>query len=276
MSLRAVMSFSAVACSGHVVRRAEREAGLGHSSARRGAQRQRDAEVRHHRAAIVEQDVLGFDVAVHHPVAVGIVERIRHFGRDSHGLVHAQLLLAIEAGAERLAFDVRHDVVQEVVVPVRRSAGSPAVEQRQDVGVLQRRGGLDLDHEPLGPDHRGELGPEDLDRDFAVMLEVLGQIHRGHAAGPQLLLDAVAVGEGGGEGADLNHGCQSGSCGVASATAAEPRLQPRALFPCGPRCPLPRPAATADHVLRTVNSRTIPFIIWGMPEAGSGTKQRNT
>ena len=54
--------------------------------------------------------------------------------------------------------------------------------QRQDVRVLEIGGGLDLAQEPLGADHRGQLGAQDLDRDLAVVLEVLREVHRGHAA----------------------------------------------------------------------------------------------
>ena len=65
--------------------------------------------------------------------------------------------------------------------------------------MLQRGGGLDLHHEPLGAEHGGELGLQDLERDLAVVLEVLGEVDGGHAALAELALDAVAVGEGGGE-----------------------------------------------------------------------------
>ncbi len=51
----------------HVVGRPQRHPGLGHASAGRGAQGQRDAEVRHHGTAVVEQDVLRLDVPVDHP-----------------------------------------------------------------------------------------------------------------------------------------------------------------------------------------------------------------
>ena len=57
----------------------------------------------------------------------------------------------------------------------------------------------DLLQEPLGAEDRGQLRAQDLDGDLAVVLEVLRQVHRGHAALAQLPLDAVAVGEGGGE-----------------------------------------------------------------------------
>ena len=59
--------------------------------------------------------------------------------------------------------------------------------------------GLDLAQEALGADDGGELGAEDLDRDLAVVLQVLGEVDRGHAALADLPLDAVAVAEGGGE-----------------------------------------------------------------------------
>ena len=58
--------------------------------------------------------------------------------------------------------------------------------------VLQVGGGPDLGEKPLGADDGGELRFEDLDGDPAIVLEVLG----GHAAGAELALDAVAVGEG--------------------------------------------------------------------------------
>ena len=94
--------------------------------------------------------------------------------------------------AERLAVDERHDVVEEAV-------GLARVEERQDVRMLQVRGGLDLDQEPLGADDGGQFGLQDLERDLAVVLQVLGQVHRGHAALAELALDAVAAGQGGGE-----------------------------------------------------------------------------
>ena len=37
------------------------------------------------------------------------------------------------------------------------------------------------------------------DGDFALVAEVMGQVHRRHAAGTELALDPVAVGEGGGQ-----------------------------------------------------------------------------
>jgi len=40
------------------------------------------------------------------------------------------------------------------------------------VGVLERGGGLDLDHEALGAEDGGEFGFQDLGGDLALVLEV--------------------------------------------------------------------------------------------------------
>jgi hypothetical protein len=171
------------------VRRAERETGLGHPAAGGGAHRPGNPEVGHHRAAVVQQDVLWLDVPMDDAVPVGVVQRVGHRHSDLDGLVDAELGVAVELASERLAVDERHDVVEEAV-------GGARIEQRQDMRVLQRRRGLDLDHEPLGAEDGGELRFQDLQRDVAVVLEVLGEIDRGHAALAELALDRVAVGEG--------------------------------------------------------------------------------
>ena len=62
--------------------------------------------------------------------------------------------------------------------------------------MLEVGGGLDLLQEPLGADERRELGAEHFDRDVALVANVLGEIDRGHAAGAQLALEGVAVGQG--------------------------------------------------------------------------------
>ena len=61
--------------------------------------------------------------------------------------------------------------------------------------MLEVRRGLDLGEEALGADHGRELGLEHLERDLPIVLEVLGEIYRGHPPRPELTLDAVPVGE---------------------------------------------------------------------------------
>ena len=50
-----------------------------------------------------------------------------------------------------------------------------------------------------GPSSAAELGPEDLDRHLAVVLEVVGELDGGHAAAAELALEGVAARERGGE-----------------------------------------------------------------------------
>jgi len=62
--------------------------------------------------------------------------------------------------------------------------------------MLQVGGGLDLAEEPLGADDGAELGAEHLDRDAAIMLDVLCQVDGGHAALAEFAFEPVSVGEG--------------------------------------------------------------------------------
>ena len=173
----------------HVVRRAEAHPGLGHPPAGRGGDGERDAEVHDHRASVVQQQILRLDVAMDDAVAMRVVERIGDLAGDAHGFVDAELRLARELLADGLALDEGHDVVQEPVSLAR-------VEEREDVRVAQGGGGLDLDDEAFGAEDGGEFGFEDLDRDLAIVLQVLGEIDGRHAALAELAEDAVAVGEG--------------------------------------------------------------------------------
>jgi hypothetical protein len=140
----------------------------------------------------MEEDVLGLDVPVDHPVTVGIVEGTRHFPRDAYRCLDRKLRLSIQAVTQRFAFHVGHDVEDGPVYLSR-------IVQRQDVGVLQVRRGLDLLQESLGADHRRELGPQHLEGNPAVVPDVVRQVHGSHAARPELALDAVTVGQGNGQ-----------------------------------------------------------------------------
>jgi len=54
---------------------------------------------------------------------------------------------------------------------------------------------MDLALEALGAQHRGKLGPQELESDPAVVFQVLGEVDRGHAAVPQLAVNYVSVAE---------------------------------------------------------------------------------
>ncbi len=129
------------------MRCAERHAGFGHPPARRRAQRQRDPEVRHHRATVMEQDILGLDVPMDHIIPMRVVEGVGDGDRDADRFVDAELRLPVQFVAQRLAVDERHHVIEERVRFAR-------IEEGQDVGVLEIGGGLYFFDEPLGTQER--------------------------------------------------------------------------------------------------------------------------
>ncbi len=61
--------------------------------------------------------------------------------------------------------------------------------------VLQVGGDPDLVEEAFGAQDGGQLGMENLDRDLALVLDIVGQVDRRHAAAAELTLDRVAVGQ---------------------------------------------------------------------------------
>jgi hypothetical protein len=133
---------------------------------------------------------------------MGRLESAGYLLHQCHRLVHGKLFLPIETVAKRVTLHVRHHVEEEAV-------GRARVEQRQDVRVLQVGGGLDLGEETLGAHDRRELGLQDLDGHPAAVLEILGQVYRGHAAFAQGALEAVSVGQGRRQaGGQVRHGRQ--------------------------------------------------------------------
>ena len=66
-------------------------------------------------------------------------------------------------------------------------------------GCCSARDRVDFADEPLGADHGREFRLEDLDGHLAAVPQVFGEIDGRHAAGAELALDPVAVGQGGGE-----------------------------------------------------------------------------
>jgi hypothetical protein len=174
----------------HVDRGADGHARRGQLLATRFAYPSRDPEIAHHRLPGHQHDVLGFDVAMDDVVAVRIGQRTRYLPSDLRGVVDGELFLAVEPVTQGLAFDIRHDVVEEAV-------GFPRIVEGQDVGVRESRGDLDLAHEALGAEHGGELGSQHLDRDGTMMLEIPPEVHGGHAAATEFILDRVTPRQGG-------------------------------------------------------------------------------
>src|SRR3990172_1952540 len=63
------------------------------------------------------------------------------------------------------------------------------------MGVGESSCDLDLPQEPLRAQQGRELGLQNLDRDLAVVLEVLGEVDSSHASAAELALKPVAVGQ---------------------------------------------------------------------------------
>ena len=73
--------------------------------------------------------------------------------------------------------------------------------------MTQPRHDIDLAHETIRSERRGEFRTKHLDRDFALMLDVLAEVDGGHPALTQLTLDGVATFEGGVQADDgIGHG----------------------------------------------------------------------
>ncbi len=74
-----------------------------------------DAEVGHHGTARLDEDVGGLHVPVDDAPAVGVVERLGYVGGDGDGLLHRELLLAIQPVPQAFTLDVGHHVEEEAV-----------------------------------------------------------------------------------------------------------------------------------------------------------------
>ncbi len=87
--------------------------------------------------AVRDEDVARLDVAMHDATLVCIGERIGDLARDVERIVEWKLLLALEACGQRLAFDIRRDVILEPTDASR-------VEDRENVRMLEARSDLNL------------------------------------------------------------------------------------------------------------------------------------
>jgi hypothetical protein len=62
--------------------------------------------------------------------------------------------------------------------------------------MLQSCGEVDLPLKPLGSVRSGFVGQENLERNRAVVTEILSEVDHGHPAAPDLPEDGIAIGEG--------------------------------------------------------------------------------
>ena len=120
-----------------------------------------------------------------------LVVRIRQRRADvsrniDHLLNGKRRLIVVKPVLERMAIDKGHGESHHL-------PGLAGVVDRHDVGVLEPGYDLDLALEPLDPDLRGDLRPENLERDLPAMLAIFGQKHNGRDAGTEFPLDDVAV-----------------------------------------------------------------------------------
>ncbi len=111
---------------------------------------------------------------------------VRHVVQDPHRIAHWELAFARQLDAQAFAFDVRHDVPQQIACRAGR-------QQRDDMRMLQRGRELDFAPEPFGIHAGGHLGREHFDDHPAAKRGLVGEEHAAHAATPELALDAVRV-----------------------------------------------------------------------------------
>jgi hypothetical protein len=121
--------------------------------------------------AIFKENIFGLDVAVNDPVSVCVGKRVGNFTRDQTCVVERQESLSTQTAPQCLTFDMGHYVV-------RKSVCRSGVEKWQDVRVVQTRGESDLGEKTISSEYRGDFGPQKLDRDRPVMLEIAGKKHR--------------------------------------------------------------------------------------------------
>src|SRR5947207_122398 len=114
----------------------------------------------------------------------GVGERVTDVMQDAHRLADRERALVRYPGAQRLARDVRHDVVEQVAL------GSGG-EQRDDVGMLQLGRELDLALESFSAHARRQLGRQHLHHHATAEADLLGEEDAAHAAAAELTFDAV-------------------------------------------------------------------------------------
>ena len=172
---------------GHVLRGAADHAGLGELVG--ALQHLRDAEVGQVDALVlVQQDVLGLHVAVHDALAVRVGQRLGGALENAHGRAPDREPSALDDAGEGAAGHEAQGHPRHALLDVEGV-------DRDDVRMLEAAHRLRLAQEPLG---KGgvvqKLLRQDLERDMAVELGLVGLVDRGHASAAQGLDDPIGSG----------------------------------------------------------------------------------
>jgi hypothetical protein len=134
----------------------------------------------------VEQDVGRLDVAVHEPARVRGVQRRGDLGDDRGGALGRQPALGAHDRPQVGPVDVAHDDVEDPVLLAGR-------EDRDDVRMLDRRGGLGLAHEAVAERRVDrQRGRDRLEGHDAVERQLHGAVDDPHPAAARHALDPVA------------------------------------------------------------------------------------
>ena len=121
-----------------------------------------------------------------------MVQGLRDVARDPERVGERELALSSQAAPQRLAFHVGHRVPQQLRPAPPASRGA-AVENGEDVGVLEAGADPDLAKETVRTQGGGELGVEQLQGHLAIVPEVVRQPDGRHPAPAQLAHKGVAI-----------------------------------------------------------------------------------
>ena len=183
----------------HVGRRADGDADTGEHGLRRGiAHGARHAEVDDEGVLVGDEDVVGLDVAMDDAGAVGLGEGVGDLAKPAHRQRNGDRPLAVDAFPEGLAIDQGHDVVEQRSFarqddrPAQDDSDLAAIDEAEDVGVLELGGDADFAEEAITAQRGGEVGAQHLDRHLPLVADILGDPDRGHAALPEQALEPVA------------------------------------------------------------------------------------
>jgi hypothetical protein len=118
-----------------------------------------------------KKNVLWLDIAVNYALAMGVSERVRDVTRDRACDANWELSFSIDSAAKRFARDVRHYVVEKRLDVAR-------IMEREDIGMLEAGQQSDFPDEAQLTGFGIRVRVENLDRDFALVLQIARKVHR--------------------------------------------------------------------------------------------------